>query len=56
MGKSKSKLVRCIETGIVYYGAREAERQTGINQSSISKCCKGKQKTAMGYHWEYVEE
>ena len=56
MGKSKSKSVRCIETGIVYYGAKEAERQTEINQSSISRCCKGKQKTAMGYHWEYVEE
>ena len=32
---------------------REAERVTGINQSSISKCCNGKLKSECGYIWRY---
>ena len=38
-----------------YPSTKEAERQTGCNQSSISKCCKGKQKTCGGYIWKYKE-
>lgn len=34
---------------------RDAEKVTGINNSSISRCCKGKQAKAGGYKWEYVE-
>ena len=52
---ARSKKVRCIETGIVYPGASEAARQTGIDKSSISKCCRGKLKTAGGFHWEFVD-
>lgn len=33
---------------------REAERKTNINNSSIIRCCKEKQKTAGGYKWEYA--
>ena len=33
---------------------REAERVTGINQSNISECCKGKRKSAGGYIWRYA--
>lgn len=54
-GKKKSKKVKCIETGTIYYGIREASRQTKINNGSICQCTKGKLKTAGGYHWEYVE-
>ena len=32
----------------------EAERVTGIDQSSISKCCNGKYKSAGGYIWRYA--
>ena len=49
------KKVRCVETGTVYDGVRDAERQTNILHSSISKACQGKYKTAGGYHWEYVD-
>ena len=48
--------VRCVETGIIYPSIREANRQTNISFSQISGCCNGKQKTAGGYHWEYVKE
>ena len=53
-GKKLSKPVRCLETGIIYLSCIEAERQTGIDHSSISKCCRGRFKTAGKYHWEYV--
>lgn len=33
----------------------EASRQTGINHSHVSACCKGKEKSAGGYYWHYVE-
>lgn len=38
-----------------YYGAREAEKQTGVNNGHICKCCKDKRKSAGGYIWKYKE-
>ena len=52
--KKTSRAVKCIETNIIYFGAREAEKQTGINHSGIVLCCQGKKNIAGGYHWEYV--
>lgn len=37
-----------------YKSINEAERQTGINQSSIGRCCKGKYNSAGGYIWKYL--
>lgn len=56
-GPFKSKPVLCVETGVVYPSAKEAERQTGAFQTAIIRCCRGKlgYKTAKGYHWEYAE-
>ena len=39
-----------------FKSAREADRHTGINQSSIIKCCKGKAKTAGGYTFNYKDK
>ena len=36
-----------------YKSIREAERETGANNSSISACCKGKRITAGSYQWRY---
>ena len=33
---------------------REAERELGIAQSSICRCCNGKRKYAGGYVWKYA--
>ena len=52
--KKLSKPVKCIETGIIYPSACEASRQLGIHYLSICYCCNGKQKTAGGFHWEFV--
>lgn len=49
------KRCQCIETKVIYESTCDASRQTGICQTSIAKVCGGKQKTAGGYHWKYVE-
>lgn len=56
-GPKKSKPVLCVETGVVYSSAKEAQRRTGANQSAIIACCRGKYgcKTVKGYHWQYAE-
>lgn len=54
--KCNGKAVVCVETKTVYRTAHEANRLTGIDFSSICKCCKGKAKTAGGYHWAHAEE
>lgn len=48
------KPVLCIETNIIYESLSEAERKTGILNESISRNCRGKQKTAGGYHWRFI--
>ena len=40
----------------IYNGQREAARKSNVDSSSISKCCKGKVKTAGGYIWKYYDE
>lgn len=52
----KNKPVCCIEMDIVYCSAAEAENKTGINRRTIGHVCRGIQKTAGGYHWEFVAE
>ena len=36
-----------------YAGAKEAARILGSHQSGISKCCRGIDKTASGFKWQY---
>lgn len=35
--------------------AHEASRQTGIAQSHINACCKGKRKSCGGFYWMYAD-
>ena len=49
------KRVLCVETDVIYESISDAARQTKIDISSISKCCRGKQKTAGGFHWQYID-
>lgn len=39
-----------------WFCIREAARELGFNQSSISKCCLGKMKTCYEFVWKYAEE
>lgn len=56
--KATCRPVLCVETGVVYESAIEAQKQTGIDDSNISTICKKvpKHKTAGGYHWEFVDK
>lgn len=49
-----SKKVKCIETGKIYLSAQEAGRQTGLDNSGISKCCRGTYKKCGGFKWCYL--
>ena len=53
---SNNKSVLCIETGIIYESTREAERQTGIYHSEITKVCKGTRKSVHNLHWKYINK
>lgn len=48
------KAVKCIETGVVYESAMEAERKTGIKNGCINRCCTGQRKSTNGLKWEYA--
>lgn len=53
------KPVRCIETGEAFDSIRAAMREMNFSsgvEAGIVNVCKGKRKTAGGYHWEYVNE
>ena len=54
--KKYSKPVKCLDTGIIYASAKEAERKLGISNSSINHCCSGKRKAAKGLHFEFVDK
>jgi group I intron endonuclease len=56
--RQKCKQVMCVETGQIYCSIREAARQTGLNQSHISKCCRGIKgyETVGKFHWKFVVE
>ena len=56
VAKKYSKPVRCIETNIIYPSCIEAERQTGVSNGNINKCCSGRRHTAGGFHWEFVNQ
>ena len=46
------------ESGLIMYweSIAEAERCTGINKSSITRCCKGKVNSAGGHYWFYADD
>ena len=53
--KRLCKPVRCIETGERFLTIKEASQKTGIGKDSITKNVTGKNKSAGGYHWEYID-
>lgn len=51
--EAKYKKVRCLETGEIFPNIITAREKYGKNLH-ITDCCKGKRKTAGGFHWEYI--
>lgn len=56
MMKERGHMVLCIETKVVYFSLREAERETKIARTNITRACKGKIKTAGGYTWKFIDK
>jgi hypothetical protein len=56
-GKSnkQEKTIICIESNIEYSSIKEASEKNNISKGGICNCCKGKRKTAGGYHWKYKD-
>lgn len=63
--KPRPKAVLCVETGKIYRSCMDAQRETGITNSSISDAARGKEKkdsrghkyktmTAGDFHWRYL--
>lgn len=53
MIKALSKQIMCIETGVIYSSAKEANRSLPGNVN-VQAAALGYRKTAGGYHWKYV--
>lgn len=57
MGKRKCvRPVICIETGKIYGNSKEAEEDTGILFSDITRAARGVVKVVGGFHWAYWHE
>lgn len=51
---TNNKRVICIETGRVFNSVTEVNKEFGYNKGNICACCKGKLKSANGFHWRYA--
>ena len=53
--KHSVKAINCLTNEIkVFYSVSEASREMGVDRTHITACCKGRQKTAGGYKWSYI--
>ena len=50
----KSMKVLCVELNRIFESSIIAKQILNIDDSCIRKCCKGKRKTAGGYHWQEI--
>ena len=55
MSESRKKKVYCLETNKTYPSVKQCAEELGLNKSSISNVCNGKQKQTKGYHFYYTE-
>ena len=57
LNQNKRRGVKQLDLGgnviATFDSLREAAKQTGTNIASLCMCCRGKQKLANGYRWEY---
>ena len=61
--QEQSKQVRCVETDKIFENARAASKWAAFvrenyycNIDTIRLCCRGRPKTAYGYHSEYINK
>lgn len=51
-----ARKIKCIELNKIYDTIRECAKELNLDESSISKVCRGKGKTCGGYHFCYLED
>ncbi len=51
----RAKRVQCLETKEIFSCAKQAALKYGVDNSTLSKCAKGKTKTCAGLHWKYID-
>lgn len=54
--QAHKKPVICLETGIVYESVTHAAKEFGVVQQTISNALTGYRKSAVGFHWKYLNE
>ena len=56
VGKARSRKVVCLETGTIYASVQAANLALGFDRKNgnIPSVCRGRRKTAGGYHWAYA--
>lgn len=54
--KRRVKPILCVDTGIQYSSAMEAEKATGVKSDNIRANVYGKSRHAGGLHWKYVSD
>ena len=54
VAEGKYKQIFCIELNTVFDSLADAGNKTKISVGNICSCCRGKLKTAGGYHWKYA--
>ena len=57
VGRAQRKRILCIETNEIFFGMKEIYEKYKIPSSNIIEICNcGKQKSAKGLHFRYIEE
>jgi hypothetical protein len=51
----RSRAVICLNTGEVFQSVGHTAKQFNLDPSSVSKVCRGKQKSVKGYYFKYLE-
>lgn len=51
---SRCKPVICIETGVYYDNCQSIGEYSKHIYDAVYKCCNGKQKTSLGFHWRFA--
>lgn len=51
---TNNRRVICVETGRVFNSVTEVNKEFGFNKGNIIQCCRGKLKSANGFHWKYA--
>ena len=51
----QARRVICVETGEIFNCIKFASETKDVFSTSITACCKGRVKTAGGYHWQYAD-